>query len=539
MGEPFGQFGQYSAIEVLGEGGQGTVYLGRAPDGTHVAIKVLLGQIARDDDARRRFRREAEAARRVAPFCTARVLDVGVAARPYIVSEYVPGPSLDALVRRDGPRTGGGLQRLGVATLTALDAIHRAGVVHRDFKPGNVIMGAEGPVVIDFGIARALDQTATSSVMGTPAFMAPEQFAGGVSGPAADLFSWAGTMVFAATGRYPFRGDTMPALMHSILTTEPDLSGVPHDLRPLLRECLAKEPDHRPTAATALGTMTALPKPPRPTVTTPAPQAPSRPTVETPAPQEAARPTIAAPARPTVSGPGPQAVARPTVADPRHHSAAPAAEAPGMTSLVGAVFALVAVVPLLYYSVLFALATLDYSGSADPYRLDMPRAIAFSVVVCLLCVAVHHVSMVAALVGLLHIPLSVVFALPSLPGATRVAFREMAGFDVMVLVSLSSVLTALVLVGTALTQWRWSRLVAVPAVIGSALMMIGGLTGVLAELRLARPRTGAYTTEALGRLAIGLWALAAAGMVVAQAVQARRRSSAPRPFPPAAPAGRA
>ncbi|MBB5083865.1 serine/threonine-protein kinase [Nonomuraea endophytica] len=522
MGEPFGQFGQYAAIEVLGEGGQGTVYLGRAPDGTHVAIKVLLGQIARDDDARRRFRREAEAARRVAPFCTARVLDVGVAARPYIVSEYVPGPSLDALVRRDGPRTGGGLQRLGVATLTALDAIHRAGIVHRDFKPSNVIMGQEGPVVIDFGIARALDQTATSGVMGTPAFMAPEQFGGhGLTG-AADLFSWAATMVYAATGRYPFRGETMPALMHAILTTEPDLSGVPHDLRPLLQACLAKEPSRRPTAATALGTMTALPKPARPADAAPAP---SHPTIAVPVAQ--GRPTAPAPP------------ARPTVADPRRHAAAPVAEAPGMTSLAGAVFALVAVVPLLYYSVLFALATLDYSASAEPYRLDMPRAIAFSVVVCLLCVAVHHVSMVAALVGLLHIPLSVVFALPSLPGATRAAFREMAGFDVMVLVSLSSVLTALVLLATALPQWRWSRLVAVPAVIGSALMMIGGLTGVLAELRLARPRTGAYTTEALGRLAIGLWVLAAAGMVVAQAVKARRRPSAPRPFPPAAPAGRA
>ncbi|MFI6385887.1 serine/threonine-protein kinase [Nonomuraea sp. NPDC050547] len=536
MGEPFGQFGQYTAIEVLGEGGQGTVYLGRAPDGTQVAIKVLLGQIARDDDARRRFRREAEAARRVAPFCTARVLDVGVAARPYIVSEYVPGPSLDALVRRDGPRTGGGLQRLGVATLTALDAVHRAGIVHRDFKPSNVIMGPEGPVVIDFGIARALDQTATSGVLGTPAFMAPEQFGGqGLTG-AADLFSWAATMVYAATGRYPFRGETMPALMHAILTTEPDLSGVPGELLPLLRACLAKEPGRRPTAATALGTMTALPATGRPTVTAPSPPA-APPTMAAPVPQAQARPAIAAQVpQPAVDVPVPEAASGPPGADSRHH--APAA---GMTSLAGAVFALVAVAPLLYYSVLFALATLEHgpAGSAEPYPLDMPRAIAFSVVVCLLCVAVHHVSMAAALIGLLHIPLSVVFALPSLPGATRAAFREMAGFDVMALVSLSSVLTALVLLATALPQWRWSRLVAAPAVAGSALMMIGGLTGVLAELRLAGPRSGAYTTEALGRLAIGLWALAAAGMVVAQAVQARRRSSGPRPFPPAAPAGRA
>ncbi|MFI9554777.1 serine/threonine-protein kinase [Nonomuraea endophytica] len=268
-----GQIAVYSLSGVLGRGGQGSVYLAEDDAGVKVAVKVLHGQVA-DEDAHRRFLREAEAARRVAPFCTARVLDVGVSdGRPYIVSEHIVGPSLERMVKGDGARFGSGLERLAVATLTALAAIHRAGVVHRDFKPGNVIMGAEGPVVIDFGIARALDQTATSSVMGTPAFMAPEQFAGGVSGPAADLFSWASTMVFAATGAQAFKGDTMPSLMHSILTAEPDLSGVPHDLRPLLQACLNKDPAQRPTADGLLATLTEAPSGPQAVPTSSGPQA--------------------------------------------------------------------------------------------------------------------------------------------------------------------------------------------------------------------------------------------------------------------------
>ncbi|MFI6385886.1 serine/threonine-protein kinase [Nonomuraea sp. NPDC050540] len=266
-----GQIAVYSLSGVLGRGGQGSVYLGEDGAGVKAAVKVLHAQVA-DEDAHRRFLREAEAARRVAPFCTARVLDVGVAdGRPYIVSEHIAGPSLEQMVKGDGARFGSGLERLAVATLTALAAIHRAGVVHRDFKPGNVIMGAEGPVVIDFGIARALDQTATSSVMGTPAFMAPEQFAGGVAGPAADLFSWASTMVFAATGEQAFKGDTMPSLMHSILTAEPDLSGVPHDLRPLLQACLNKDPAQRPTADGLLSTLTGAPSGPQAMPTVPVP----------------------------------------------------------------------------------------------------------------------------------------------------------------------------------------------------------------------------------------------------------------------------
>lgn len=257
MPEDLRQIGPYRLAGVLGRGGQGTVYLGQGPSNEQVAVKVLHAGAAADENARRRFLREAEAARQVAPFCTARVLDTGlVGGQPYIVSEHIPGPSLDLLVRTEGPRSGSGLERLAVATLTALAAIHRAGIVHRDFKPHNVIMGPEGPVVIDFGIARVTAQTATHSVVGTPVYMAPEQFGGAPITPAADMFSWATSMIYAATGQQVFRGDTFPVIMHAILTREPDLSAVPHELRPALAACLAKDPTARPSAAALLRRLT-------------------------------------------------------------------------------------------------------------------------------------------------------------------------------------------------------------------------------------------------------------------------------------------
>ncbi|MEW9529993.1 protein kinase [Microbispora sp. NPDC049125] len=256
-GEP-GQIGDYRLTGLLGQGGQGVVYLGETPSGAEVAVKVLHASMTEDPDARRRFLREADIARRVAPFCTARVMDMGLHhGRPYIVSEYVPGPSLEQVVRDAGPRTGGGLERLAVATASALAAIHRAGVVHRDLKPSNVILGPEGPVVIDFGISRDGDHTATrSGSIGTPGYMAPEQIAGDRAGPASDVFSWAATVVYAATGRRAFPGETVPAVLHAILHRDPDLTGVPGGLRPLLARCLAKDPDGRPTAADLYRTLT-------------------------------------------------------------------------------------------------------------------------------------------------------------------------------------------------------------------------------------------------------------------------------------------
>jgi len=252
------EIGGYRVSALLGEGGQGVVYLGFSPDGTRVAIKVLHSYFASDPETCRRFLREAEVAASVAAFCTAKVVATGMhGTRPYIVSEYVQGPSLDELVKTDGPRTGSGLERLAVATLTALASIHNAGVVHRDFKPGNVILGPEGPVVIDFGIARALDtRTNTTRLVGTPAYMAPEQFTDDPVTVASDVFSWGSTMAYAATGRLAFPGTTVPAILHAILHAEPDLDGIPLPLLPLVAAALAKDPAVRPTAAELLNGLT-------------------------------------------------------------------------------------------------------------------------------------------------------------------------------------------------------------------------------------------------------------------------------------------
>ncbi|WP_051467517.1 serine/threonine-protein kinase [Actinomadura oligospora] len=258
-GDP-GTVGPYRLERRLGTGGQGTVHVALGPGGQRVAIKLLHPHLVADERARGRFLGEVEIAKRVAPFCTAPVLDSGIAPgvegdRPYIVSEFVDGPSLHASVRTTGPRSGAALHRLAVNTASALAAIHEAGVVHRDFKPGNVLLGPDGPVVIDFGIARALDLSqslTTSQAVGSPAYMAPEQIANKEIGAAADLFAWAATLLFAATGRRAFGGDSIPAVMHAILHDEPDLPDLDEQLSDLVRACLAKDPADRPTAVAVL-----------------------------------------------------------------------------------------------------------------------------------------------------------------------------------------------------------------------------------------------------------------------------------------------
>lgn len=247
-GDP-SRLGGFRILGRLGEGGQGMVYLGETGGGKPVAVKVMhRGQ---DERARARFVREAAAAQRVASFCTAAVLAAEVdGERPFIVCEYIAGPSLRDLVRRRGPRRGADLDRLALGTATALAAVHQAGVVHRDFKPANVLVGPDGPRVIDFGIARVPEAStsATSQVIGTPSYMAPEQFFGERAGPPADMFAWATTMAYAANGSPAFGDDTIPAVMRRILDEDPELGRLTGRLRALAVACLAKDPALRPDA---------------------------------------------------------------------------------------------------------------------------------------------------------------------------------------------------------------------------------------------------------------------------------------------------
>ncbi|WP_344242874.1 serine/threonine-protein kinase [Actinocorallia libanotica] len=242
------RLGPYDIEGRLGEGGQGVVYLGRHADGgQQFAIKLL--HLESDDKARARFLREVEVAKKVASFCTARLYDVGADGDHFFtVSEYVPGPSLQARVQEDGPLTGAELERLAVGTATALVSIHQAGIIHRDFKPHNVLLGPDGPRVIDFGVAKATSSstTLTSKVIGTPSYMSPEQVEGDEAGPPSDVFCWASTMVYAATGEPPFGQDSIMAVINRIANHEPELGALDGPLRELILDCLEKDPAARP-----------------------------------------------------------------------------------------------------------------------------------------------------------------------------------------------------------------------------------------------------------------------------------------------------
>ncbi|MEU7897346.1 serine/threonine-protein kinase [Nonomuraea sp. NPDC049152] len=244
--------GPYRLAGFLARGGQGTVYLAHGPDGLPVAIKMPNAQGGADAEEMQLFLKEAEIASRVAQFCTARVLDAGLSAEclPYVVNEYIDGPSLAQQVQERGPLTVDELTRLALTTATGLTAVHQAGIVHRDLKPSNILMATDGPRIIDFGIARVLDTTSTtaSGVIGTPAYMAPEQFEGKRISSATDMFGWAATLVFAATGAPPFGSGSPVAILNRVLHHAPDLSGVPAALRPALAACLAKDPGARPSA---------------------------------------------------------------------------------------------------------------------------------------------------------------------------------------------------------------------------------------------------------------------------------------------------
>ncbi|WP_143517173.1 protein kinase [Pseudonocardia sp. MH-G8] len=248
------RLGPFALTARLGSGGMGVVYLGRHDDGRPAAVKVVHPHLIGDPDFRSRFGREIALAHRVDTPWTARVIDADAfAPRPWLATEYVAGPSLEEQVGRAGPLPASALDVLARRLAEALAGLHGAGVVHRDLKPSNVLLAADGPRLIDFGIASSVDATKithTGHVVGTPAYMAPEQASGEAAGAASDVFSLASVLVFAATGRGPFGTAAHPAAMLlRVMQQDPDLHAVPAPLRDRLVPCFAREPADRPTAA--------------------------------------------------------------------------------------------------------------------------------------------------------------------------------------------------------------------------------------------------------------------------------------------------
>ena len=251
--------GSYQLLARLGAGGMGVVYLASGQDGRPVALKVLRPEMADDAEFRTRFSREVTALTRVRGVCTVRVLDADTtSARPFLVTEYAEGPSLAEYVDSRGPMDPQMLYGLATGLAEALTAIHAAGIVHRDLKPSNVLLTAGGPKVIDFGIAQMLEATAVTRAgmtVGSAGYMAPEQIMGR-AGTAADIFSWAVTIAYAASGQSPFGTGTSEVILYRILHETPDIAAVPAALHPQVAAALAKDPHDRPTAPELLSQLT-------------------------------------------------------------------------------------------------------------------------------------------------------------------------------------------------------------------------------------------------------------------------------------------
>jgi hypothetical protein len=247
------KFGPYRVLERIGEGGMGVVYLATDAEQRPVAVKVLRPAVAGDPDARRRLAREVETMRRVRSPFVAEVIDADVTCDPpYIVTRYVRGRTLDQVVSTRGPLRGDDLAKLARGVASGLAAVHAAGVVHRDLKPGNIMLCDGEPVVIDFGIAHSPDSTRitqTGMFMGTPGYLAPEVIEGKQSGPASDVHSWGATVAFAATGRPPFGSGSFETIFYRIVHGQPDLDGCPRPLLPIVAAALARDPSRRPASA--------------------------------------------------------------------------------------------------------------------------------------------------------------------------------------------------------------------------------------------------------------------------------------------------
>ncbi|MGH3881199.1 MAG: serine/threonine-protein kinase, partial [Actinophytocola sp.] len=245
------KIGEYAVLGRLGHGAMGRVFLARSPGGRPVAVKVIRSELADDEGFRERFRREVAAMRTVGGFWTAAVVDADPDGM-WLATEYVPGPTLLTAVTSHGPLPVPALRRLVAGLAEALRAIHATGLVHRDLKPANVLLAGDGPRVLDFGIAKALqgvDLTATGVFIGTPGFLSPEQIEGRDATPASDVFALGAVLAFAATGAGPFGSGEVPGLLYRAMHTDPDLAGVPAELRPLVERCLVRDPDARPAPA--------------------------------------------------------------------------------------------------------------------------------------------------------------------------------------------------------------------------------------------------------------------------------------------------
>ncbi|MFJ8992721.1 serine/threonine-protein kinase [Streptomyces sp. NPDC102279] len=243
--------GSFRLHRRLGAGGMGVVYLGSDRRGQRVALKVIRPDLAEDQEFRSRFAREVSAARRIRGGCTARLVAADLEAdRPWFATQYVPGPSLHDKVAEEGPLSAADVAAVGAALSEGLVAVHEAGVVHRDLKPSNILLSPKGPRIIDFGIAWATGASTLTHVgtaVGSPGFLAPEQVRGAAVTPATDVFALGATLAYAATQDSPFGQGSSEVMLYRVVHEEPHLQGVPDALAPLVRACLAKDPEERPS----------------------------------------------------------------------------------------------------------------------------------------------------------------------------------------------------------------------------------------------------------------------------------------------------